>query len=94
MEFHYYQRIIEDTDIPNLMINGSSIERVSEFDFLGLTTNEFISRSSHAKKVSDKISRVLGIMNRMKHSLILRSAINVTVTRKLSFTILFTCLGL
>ena len=33
MVFHYYQRILEDTDIPHLMINGSSIERVSEFDF-------------------------------------------------------------
>ena len=51
------------------MINGSSIERVSEFDFLGLTMNEFMSWSSHAKKVSNKISRVLGIMNRMKHFL-------------------------
>ena len=69
MVFHYYQRILEDTDIPNLMINGSSIERVSEFDFLGLTLNEFMSWSSHAKKVSNKISRVLGIMNRMKHFL-------------------------
>ena len=51
------------------MINGSSIERVSEFDFLGLTMNVFMSWSSHAKKVSNKISRVLGIMNRMKHFL-------------------------
>ena len=42
MVFHYYQRILEDTDIQNLMINGSSIERVSEFDFLGLTMNEFV----------------------------------------------------
>ena len=55
MVFHYYQRILEDTDIPNLMINGSSIERVSEFDFLVLTLNEFMSWSSHAKKVSNKI---------------------------------------
>ena len=85
MVFHYYQRILEDTDIPNLMINGSSIERVSEFDFLGLTMNEFMSWRSHAKKDSNKISRVLGIMS---------STINVSVTRKLPFTILFTCLGL
>ena len=50
MVFHNYQRILEDTDIPYLMINGSSIERVSEFDFLGLTLNDFMSWSSHAKK--------------------------------------------
>ena len=69
MVIHYYQRILEDTDIPNLMINGGSIERVSEFDFLGLTMNEFMSLSSHAKKISNKMSRVLGTMNRMKHFL-------------------------
>ena len=69
MVFHYYQRNLEDTDIPNLMINGGSIERVSEFDFLRLTMNEFMSWSLHAKKVSNIISRVLGIMNRMKHFL-------------------------
>ena len=50
MVFHYYQRILEITDIPNLMINGSSIEYVSEFDFLVLTMHEFMSWSSHAKK--------------------------------------------
>ena len=51
------------------MITGGSIEKVSEFDFLGLTMNTFMSWSSHAKKVSNKISRVLGVMNRMKHFL-------------------------
>ena len=50
----------------SLMINGSSMGRVSEFDFLGLTMNEFMSWSSQAKNVPNKISRVLGIMNRMK----------------------------
>ena len=69
MVFPYYQRILEDTNIPHLMITGGSIERVSEFDFQGLTMNTFMSWSSHAKKVSNKISRVLGIMNRMKHFL-------------------------
>ena len=69
MVFLYYHRILENTDIPNLMINGIRIERVSEFDFLWLTMSEFMSWSSHAIKVSNKISRVLGIMNRMKHFL-------------------------
>ena len=45
------------------------IERVSEFNFLGLTINEFMSWNSHSKKVSNKVSRVLGIMYRLKHFL-------------------------
>ena len=69
MVFHYHQRTLGEADIPNLKINGSDIERVSEFNFLGLTINEFMSWNSHSKKVSNKVSRVLGIMNRLKHFL-------------------------
>ena len=47
----------------------SDIERVSELNFLGLIINEFMSWNSHAKKISNKMSRVLGIMNRLKHFL-------------------------
>ena len=67
--FHYYQRSLGEADIPSLKINGSDIERVSEFNFLGLTINESMSWSSHSKKISNKVSRVLGIMNRLKHFL-------------------------
>ena len=69
MVFHYHQRTLGEADIPNLKINGSDIERVSEFNFLGLTINEFMSWNSHSKKVSNKVSRVLGIMNRLKRFL-------------------------
>ena len=69
MIFHYHQRILGETNIPNLMINGNNIEQVDEFNFLGLTINEYMSWSSHAKKVSNKVSRVLGVMNRLKHFL-------------------------
>ena len=33
MVFHYYQRTLGEADIPSLNINGSNIERVSEFNF-------------------------------------------------------------
>ena len=58
MVFHYHKRIIGEADIPNLKINGSDIERVSKFHFLGLTIGEFMSWNSHSKKVSNKVSRV------------------------------------
>ena len=52
MVFHYCQRTLGEADIPSLEINWSDIERVSEFNFLGLTINEFMSWSSHSKKIS------------------------------------------
>ena len=69
MVFHNYQRVIANDDIPDLVINDKKIERVSCFNFLGLTINEFMNWSSHSAKISNKISRTLGIMNRLKRYL-------------------------
>ena len=68
MIFHYRQRKI-DNCIPNLKINSEPIERVTEFNFLGLTIDEHLDWSPHIQKVSNKISRTLGIMNRLKRFL-------------------------
>ena len=43
MVFHYRQRKLRDGDIPKLKINESEIERVQEFNFLGLTINEHMT---------------------------------------------------
>ena len=69
MVFHNYQRMIANEDIPDLMINDKKIEWVSCFNFLGLTINEFMNWSSHSAKIANKISRTLGIMNRLKRYL-------------------------
>ena len=66
MVFYYRQRKLRDGDIPKLKINESEIERVQEFNFVELTINEHIW-CSHIRKISNKISRVVGIMNRLKH---------------------------
>ena len=52
--FHYRQRKI-DSLIPNLKINSVPIERVTEFNFLGLTIDEQLSWSPHIQKISNKI---------------------------------------
>ena len=65
MIFHYRQRKIDNL-IPNLKINSEPIERVTEFNFLGLTIDEHLNWSPHIQKVSNKISRTLGITNRLK----------------------------
>ena len=69
MLFHNYQKTIDEDDIPHLTINDTIIERMTEFNFLGLTINEFMNWNSHASKISNKISRTLGVMNRLKRYL-------------------------
>ena len=53
MIFHSYQRVIANEDIPDLQINDKKIERVSCFNFLGLTINEFMNWSSHSAKITN-----------------------------------------
>ena len=69
MIFHYRQRILTENDIPRLMINNAIIERVTEFNFLGLTVNEYMNWNSHTQKIANKISRTLGVINRLKRYL-------------------------
>ena len=90
MIFHYRQRKI-DSLIPNLKINSESIERVTEFNFLGLTIDEQLSWSPHIQKISNKISRTLGIMNRLKRFLpenILRLIYNSLILPYFQYSIL------
>ena len=69
MIFHYRQRILTENNIPRLMINNAIIERVTEFNFIGLTVNEYMNWNSHTQKNANKISRTLGVMNRLKRYL-------------------------
>ena len=66
--FHYPQRKLSSSDIPRLRINGNEIERVEEFNFLGLTISETLSWKNHTNKICNKISRINGIMNRLKNT--------------------------
>ena len=49
--------------------NFTLIERVTEFNFLGLTVNEYMNWNSYTQKISNKISCTLGVMNRLKRYL-------------------------
>ena len=66
MIFHYRQRVITENDIPCLTINNILIERVTEFNILGLTVNEYMDWNWHTQKIANKISRTLGVMNKLK----------------------------
>lgn len=90
MIFHFKQRIITHL-IPNLQIDSHPIERVSHFNFLGLTIDENITWDPHLQKVSNKISRTLGMLNRLKRFLpqsILKMIYNSLVLPHLQYSIL------
>ena len=58
MIFHNHQKKITQNKIPCLKINNTNIERVTQFNFLGLTINEHLTWKSHAAKVANKLNRL------------------------------------
>jgi hypothetical protein len=69
MIFRYPQRTFLPTDYPSLILANTPIERVEQFDFLGLTISETLSWLPHISKISIKISKAIGILNRLKNIL-------------------------
>ena len=65
MLFHHKQRKI-DSIVPNLSINGNAIDHVTKFNFLGFLIDENLSFDSHIDMLSTKISRSLGVLNKLK----------------------------
>ena len=55
--------------IQNILINGTNLERVQNFNFLGLTINENLSWKPHEDKIANKISKYSGILSRLKNFL-------------------------
>ena len=51
-----------------LQINGVEIERVTDFDFLGLLINDGLSWTNHLHSLNSKIASAAGILHRLKYS--------------------------
>lgn len=73
MIFHHSNKKVNK---PHLLMNDIPITQVSSFNFLGLTIDEKLSWNEHITKISTKISRVIGILNKLKHQL----PLNVKIT--------------
>lgn len=74
MIFHKPGKIIPPLQ---LAMNDTDIERVTEFDFLGLSLNDNLSWKNHINKISNKISRSIGILNKHKHFIPLESKLHI-----------------
>ena len=81
MLFHFPQRRITDIDL-SLKINDQRIDRVHEFNFLGTIIHETLEWARHIDKVANKISRTLGILNKLKHILPVYRRVNLRLNPK------------
>jgi hypothetical protein len=66
MIFHSPNKIIE---YPELRINEVPITYVKEFNYLGIVLNENLNWKSHVDFISKKISKVVGVLNKLKYTL-------------------------
>ena len=51
----------------SICLDGVPIEHDTCFNFLGITIQENLGWETHTNKVANKISRVIGIINKLKH---------------------------
>ena len=63
MIFYNHPKIIPNL---NININKNEIERVESFSFLGLHLNTHLTWNTHVSAISKKISRIIGLIYKMK----------------------------
>ena len=64
--FHNPQKKVQ---YPTLLIDGKKIEFVDKCNYLGIIIDQHLNWKNHIDAISKKISKVLGIMSKMKHTL-------------------------
>ena len=88
MVFHTPQRKV---NYPVLKLNNVNIERVSQFNFLGVVINSTLKWDKHIAHISLKISRATGVIFRLRRiypSEILLTLYNSLILPHLSYCIL------
>ena len=63
MTFHMPKKQIQHL---TLKIDGINFEKVEEFNFLGLTMDTNLKWKKHTDKISNKCSKITGVLNRLK----------------------------
>ncbi len=74
-----------------LKIENTIVERVYEFNFLGLIMNENLNWKIHVNNIAKQISKSMGILNKLKHCLPLNAKVviyNSLILSHLNFCIL------
>jgi len=66
MLFHKHNKIIPEL---KLKINNVILEKVNEFCFLGLNLDTNLTWNAHIRKISGKLNRSIGVLNKLKYTL-------------------------
>ena len=74
MVFHMPQKQIQ---LPKLSLSQTSIEFVSNFNFLGITIDTHLNWASHINLITNKVRKIAGILNKLKR--ILPQSVLVTI---------------
>ena len=88
MFFHPVQKSIDNI---SLYIDGTAIDFVKEFKYLGIILDSHLSWKPHLKQISQKIAKTNGIMTRLKNFLpciVLKKIYNSLILPYLSYGIL------
>ena len=64
-----FQHRQKKVNLPVIKIDNCTVNYVNEFNFLGLVLDKHLSWSNHVTYISSKITRNLGIINRLKQYL-------------------------
>ena len=56
-------------NIPIIKIDNITIESVENFNFLGITFDKYMKWNIHIDNITKKISKAIGILNKLKHTL-------------------------
>ena len=67
--FRKKNKPFKDKDIPQLKIRDKIIKKEAEFDFLGIVISEDLTWQKHIAKISLKISKVNGILTKLRYFL-------------------------
>ncbi len=82
MIFHMPQKRINQL---HLNIENIAIDQVSDFKLLGLTINEHLNWKSHTDKLSNKSSKTMGVLNKLKHFVSLLKVNDILKLQELKF---------
>ena len=68
-KFMIFRKPQKKVEIPVLHIGGENIDCVNNFNFLGIVLNQHLNWHSHTTKIANKICKIIGILNKLKHIL-------------------------
>ena len=68
-KYMIFQKVDKDVQHLTLNIDNTNIERVYEFNFLGLILDANLNWKKHLGKISNQCSKKIGILNKLKHTL-------------------------